>query len=95
MRPVSLLALVVGAMLAPAATGASEPFVAGVAPDRRPADAPRITEVRKGPAWYDTALHGITPPYPWSLRFLEDQGNWFTPFNHPGMTGPYDVRSWH
>ena len=27
--------------------------------------------------------------------FLEDQGNWYTPFNHPGMTGRYDIRGWH
>lgn len=41
------------------------------------------------------ALTGVEPPYPASLRFLEDQGAWHTPFIHPGMTGPYDIRRWH
>lgn len=41
------------------------------------------------------ALTGGEPPYPASLRFLEDQGAWHTPFTHPGMTGPYDIRRWH
>ena len=45
--------------------------------------------------WYQRALTGVAPPYPSSLRFLEDQGEWYTPFNHPGMTGPYDIRRWH
>ena len=40
-------------------------------------------------------MHGIEPPYPESLRFLNDQGGWYTPFIAPGMTGPYDIRGWH
>lgn len=71
------------------------PFIAGVAPHQRPKDAPVITEVEKGADWYASALHGVESPYPYSLRFLEDQGNWFNPFQKPGMTGPYDIRGWH
>jgi hypothetical protein len=41
------------------------------------------------------ALHGVSSPFPESLKFLNDQGRWFTPFTHPGMTGPYDLRGWH
>jgi hypothetical protein len=37
----------------------------------------------------------VSQPYPASLRFLEDQGNWYTPFNRPGMLPPYDIRGWH
>ncbi len=54
-----------------------------------------IEQVHKGNAWYQQALTGISKPYPYSIRFLEDQGNWNTPFNRPGMTGRYDLRGWH
>lgn len=75
--------------------GAQDLFVAGVEPSQRPAGAPEITQVAKDAAWYQQALTGVSQPYPASLRFLEDQGNWFDPFMHPGMTGPYDIRNWH
>jgi len=71
------------------------PFIAGVKPDRRPETAPKITEMVKDGAWYGHALTGVDAPYPASLRFLEDQGAWFTPFTRPGMNGPYDIRGWH
>lgn len=67
--------------------------IAGLAPDARPANAPRLTQAtavdRKA------ALFGISDPIPASLKFLEHQGGWFNPFLHPGMTGPYDLRGWH
>jgi hypothetical protein len=69
--------------------------VAGLEPDQRPAGAPVVEQVEKDDAWYQQALTGITQPYPHSLRFLEDQGNWYTPFNHPGMLDRYDIRRWH
>lgn len=69
--------------------------VAGVKPYERPLGAPTITQVNKDGAWYTQALQGVEKPYPNSLRFLEDQGNWYTPFNRPGMTAPYDIRHWH
>ncbi len=62
---------------------------------QRPKNAPIVTEVKKNAAWYQSALHGITQPYPQSIKFLEAQGNWHTPFNHPGMPGRYDLRGWH
>ena len=74
---------------------ADSPFIAGVVPQERPKNAPTITTVEKGADWYANALHGVERPYPYSLRFLEDQGNWFNPFQKPGMTGPYDIRGWH
>lgn len=70
-------------------------FIAGVEPSQRPAGAPVITEVQKDADWYAAALEGVEPPYPASLRWLEDQGNWFNPFLKPGMTGPYDIRGHH
>lgn len=70
-------------------------FIAGTAPSHRPEGAPVITTYPKNGAWYDRALHGVDRPYPASLRWLVDQGAWFTPFTHPGMTPPYDIRGWH
>lgn len=71
------------------------PFIAGVEPYQRPAGAPTITTVHHDRDWYMRALHGIAPPYPADFRFLEDQGNWYTPFDHPGATGRYDIRNWY
>lgn len=74
----------------------ADEFVAGTEPSMRPVGAPVLTTFTKNAAWYRNALHGIeAPPYPFSLRFLEDQGAWHTPFNRPGLTGPYDIRNWH
>ena len=70
-------------------------FVAGVNPDRRPENAPVVAKVIKPDGWYGRALTGVSQPYPYSLQFLENQGNWFTPFIYPGMPGPYDIRRWH
>jgi mono/diheme cytochrome c family protein len=69
--------------------------VGGRVPNQRPERAPTLETVARDDQWYSQAIHGLTEPYPSSLRFLDDQGNWFTPFTHPGMTGPYDLRNWH
>jgi len=78
-----------------AAGASSDVFIAGVRPFERPAGAPVVKEYRKDAEWYRRALTGISQPYPWSLKFLEDQGPWYTPFIHPGMLPPYDIRGWH
>ena len=70
-------------------------FVAGVHPEQRPVTAPVIKEMQKNRAWYDRAVTGIYPPFPASFSFLDYQGNWYTPFNRPGMGGRYDIRGWH
>ena len=79
--------------------GAIGPVVAqhisGLNPATRPDGAPVITEFTKDGDWYARALSGVIPPYPSSLRFLEDQGAWFNPFIRLGMPGPYDIRGWH
>jgi len=74
---------------------AAEYPMAGLKPDQRPEGAPVIAEVAKDAAWFERALRGVEKPYPESLKFLENQGNWYTPFNHPGMPGRYDIRKWH
>ena len=74
---------------------ASDVPIAGANPSERPAGAPVVTTHEKTGEWYSQALTGVSQPYPGSLRFLERQGRWHTPFTKPGMTGPYDIRGWH
>ncbi len=69
--------------------------VAGITPWQRPPGAPVIEWVKHDQLWYQHALTGISRPYPRSLYFLDNQGNWYTPFTRPGMTGHYDIRKWH
>jgi len=93
----ALVVLTASLILAANATAAdAPPPIAGVNPDARPVGAPVITAVaKKQKDWYEQALTGVDSPYPASLRFLEDQGNWYTPFTRPGMHGRYDIRNWH
>ncbi len=84
------------AVMAGMAGGAYAAFpIGGLTPDRRPEGAPVIASDTRSPAWITQALRGITEPYPQSLLFLMSQGNWYTPFDRPGMTGRYDIRGWH
>lgn len=87
--------LIAAALLCAAPAFAEDVFIAGTEPSHRPTGAPEITQVTKDGTWYASALTGVSQPYPYSLRFLENQGHWFQPFIHPGMTGPYDIRGWH
>lgn len=67
--------------------------LAGLNPSERPANAPELTAIPVVDS--KQALRGVSAPIPDSLKFLKDQGAWFTPFTKPGMTGPYDIRGWH
>lgn len=89
-----LVIVVAAASLSAGARGEDYP-IGGSTPDRRPEGAPVITEVVRDQAWYQEALRGISQPYPPGLQFLDDQGNWYTPFDRPGMLGRYDLRGWH
>lgn len=70
-------------------------FVAGLTAYQRPAGAPVVQKFVSGSDWHARALTGISEPVPGSLGFLDRQGAWYTPFNHPGMPGYYDLRNWH
>ncbi|MCP8940221.1 hypothetical protein NK718_16975 [Alsobacter sp. SYSU M60028] len=63
-------------------------------PDRRPEGAPTIKSVQHDAAWRARFYKGVAQPYPPGLGEA-DQGDWFTPFNRPGATPPYDLRGWH
>jgi hypothetical protein len=78
-----------------ATPGNSLPYVAGMAPHQRPANAPAIREFKQTPEWRQTAMQGISEPVPASLKFLNDQGAWYTPFDRAGMPGYYDLRQMH
>lgn len=87
--------VVLGVAMAVGCSVAAAYPIAGEKPDQRPEGAPRVETVEKGADWYSNALRGVSQPYPASLHFLEDQGNWYTPFTRPGMVGRYDIRGWH
>lgn len=80
-----------------APAGAASGFIAGLAPWQRPANAPVIVETSaQQRAWIkQKGLTGISEPIPASLNFLNDQGGWYNPFLHAGMTGHYDLRGWY
>ena len=69
--------------------------VAGLAPFERPEGAPALGEFQQTAEWRAKSLRGISEPLPPSLKFIDSQGAWYTPFDHPGMLGPYDLREWH
>lgn len=73
---------------------ASAGYVAGTEPSHRPPAAPVIRDVQRPTDWLAKATAGIAQPLPPHLA-LKDLGAWYTPFTHPGMTGPYDIRGLH
>jgi hypothetical protein len=88
-------AVVIAFLLSLPPMALAEPYIAGVNPSERPVGAPVITDYVKDKVWYEHALAGVSQPYPDSLKFLDSQGAWFTPFIHPGMLGHFDIRGWH
>ena len=88
-------AFVSPAFAAVAAYAADPAFVAGTTPDRRPEGAPVVSSNGLSDKERQVALKGVSQPYPPRLKWLDNQGNWYTPFSHPGMPGPYDIRHLH
>ena len=74
---------------------AEELVVGGSTPSERPAGAPTVRRGAKDVSILERGLTGVSKPYPASLLFLKDQGGWYSPFLHPGMHHPYDLRQWH
>jgi hypothetical protein len=94
-RPALQLAIGLSLATVAAWAPAEVTFIAGTTPYERPANAPRQIYFAKGAEWYCRAVTGIERPFPPSLRFLDDQEGWYSPFVVAGMTGPYDIRHWH
>ena len=83
--------LLVAVLAGGSAFAQTAPSIAGLDPAVRPAGAPVITEFAQSPAWKIQALKGIAEPQV-GVGFLKDQGAWYTPFDRPNTTGPYDIR---
>ncbi|MBP5997161.1 MAG: hypothetical protein KA535_04345 [Azonexus sp.] len=81
-------------VVAGGAVAQTQGLIAGLTPDRRPEGAPVITQFEQTPAWWEAALHGISPPQN-GVGFLKYQGAWYTPFILPNSTGRYDIRGFH
>lgn len=77
------------------AKAAADYPIAGVNPDRRPENAPVLRENVRPAGSEERFFFGVSRPRPASLSWFVDQGGWYTPFDRPGMTGPYDIRAWH
>ena len=90
-----VLGVVLSALLVSPVMAAGSYPVAGLTPGERPAGAPVIREPARARDWEAVFFKGVTKPYPPSLSWSKDQGSWYTPFNHAGMIGPYDIRGWH
>ena len=73
----------------------SADFVAGVAPHRRPLNAPVVATYTVPADTLTTYLHGVEKPVPPNVRQAVESGAWFMPLRHPGMTAPYDLRGHH
>lgn len=93
--PTILLLLMFTLSIGYSAQSASDYPIAGTTPWQRPEGAPVTEWVKHDRPWFEEALTGVTPPYPRSLNFLDNQGYWYTPFIHPGMLPPYDLRGWY
>jgi len=74
---------------------ATDYLVTGTTPSQRLQNAPVITSVQHDRNWYQKGLTGVSQPYPRSLYFMDNQGNWYTPFIRRGMAPPYDLRGWY
>jgi hypothetical protein len=70
------------------------PAVAGLTPFERPAGAPVISSFAPSEAWKQRAVRGIDEPQN-GLKFLNDQGAWYSPFLQPNLPGRYDIRQMH
>jgi hypothetical protein len=77
------------------ATAQTAGHIAGLHPDRRPDDAPRVPETARTPAQVEQTLHGVEKPIPGNVELIAATGNWWVPLRQPGMTAPYDPRGWH
>ncbi|MBF0248124.1 MAG: hypothetical protein HQL36_08645 [Alphaproteobacteria bacterium] len=69
--------------------------VAGMNPAERPSWAPKVSQIKWEDGRLKKAMRGIPEQVAANLTFFGKQGNWYTPFERPGMTGLYDIRNLH
>ena len=70
-------------------------YVAGLAPEHRPDEAPKVVSVETSEKEAEHRLFGIVRPIPGNLASIAASGRWFVPLRSPGMNAPYDLRGWH
>ncbi|OYX43944.1 MAG: hypothetical protein B7Z02_07110 [Rhodobacterales bacterium 32-67-9] len=68
---------------------ASQPTIIGNRVEKKKASKHRNVRVRIDNINFASKVEGRRYQ---QLKFLEDQGAWYTPFTRPGMTGPYKIR---
>lgn len=90
-----VIGVILSALLVSPAFAAGSYPIAGLHPSERPAGAPVIKEPIRVKDWEAAFYKGISKPYPASLVWVKNQGSWYTPFDLPGMIGPYDIRGWY
>ncbi len=73
---------------------AAAPFIAGSVPDRRPPQAPVLSQYAPDPFTVQVYLHGIAEPVPTNVAAAIRSGPWYMPLRSPGMAPPYDIRGW-
>ncbi|MFV0681441.1 hypothetical protein [Ottowia sp.] len=83
------------ALAAGASWAQAEPYVAGLHSDRRPDNAPRLTQFSMTDAQVAHGLRGVEGTLPGNVRDIASAGAWWTPLNHEGMPTPYDLRHMH
>jgi hypothetical protein len=94
MKPHSIIALVLAAA-AGSSLAQAPAFVAGLHPDRRPDNAPQLTQQVMSPDALARSLRGIEGAPPGNVESIAATGAWWVPLRGPGMTPPYDPRGWH
>ncbi len=95
MTRISLIALALVAAAGGSWAQAPAGFVAGLHPDRRPDNAPQITQQTTSPEALARDLRGIEGQPPGNVETIAATGAWWVPLRGPGMTPPYDPRGWH
>ena len=68
--------------------------IAGFRPDMRPAGYPVVVRFEGLEGWKEQAVRGLGQPVV-GVKFLDDQGAWYTPFNRANLLGRYDLRGLH
>lgn len=82
------------ALLSLCSPAQAAPYIAGTAPDHRPAGAPVVTQYMVDPSGLQLFLHGVVAPAPANVVEAARSGPWYMPLRSPGMTPPYDIRGW-
>jgi len=89
------LTILAGLLLSMAGVAAQETAaIAGFRPYERPVGYPVVVRYEGLDRWKEQAVRGLGQPVV-GLKFMDDQGAWYTPFNRANLLGRYDLRGLH